>query len=153
MLNKYDTKNIRLMFTDTDSLLYEIKTKDIYKDLYEKDRKYFDTSDNPTNSDYHSTENKNVIGKMKDEAAGVPINEFVGLRSKIYSYCLDHKYIKIMQRCHERCFKISVTYDDYKNTLFNSSQMEHTTKTIGSNNHKIKSYEITKNSLSCFDNK
>ena len=31
---------------------------------------------------------------MKDEAAGVPINEFVGLRSKVYSYCIDDKYIK-----------------------------------------------------------
>ena len=27
-------KNIKLMFTDTDSLLYEIKTEDVYKDLY-----------------------------------------------------------------------------------------------------------------------
>ena len=57
MLNKYDTKNLRLMFTDTDSLLYEIKNKDVYKDLYDKGRKYFDTSDYPTNSDYHSNEN------------------------------------------------------------------------------------------------
>ena len=31
------------MFTDTDSLFYEIKTEDVYKDLYEKDTKYFDT--------------------------------------------------------------------------------------------------------------
>ena len=36
MLNKYEGKNIRLMFTDTDSLFYEIKTEDAYKDLYEK---------------------------------------------------------------------------------------------------------------------
>ena len=58
MLNKYDMKNIRLMFTDTDSLLYEIKTKDVYKDLYEKDQKYFDTCDYSIYIKYYSEENK-----------------------------------------------------------------------------------------------
>ena len=38
------------------------------------------------NSPYYDTSNKKVIGKFKDEAAGTPIVEFVGLRSKIYSY-------------------------------------------------------------------
>ena len=50
------------MFTDPDSLFYEIKTEDAYKDLYEKkeDKKYFDTSDYPKNSKYYSEENKNA---------------------------------------------------------------------------------------------
>ena len=58
-----------------------------------EDQKYFDTSDYPNNSKY-SEENKKVIGKMKDEAAGTPTKGFVGLRRKIYSYYLDHKCIK-----------------------------------------------------------
>ena len=64
ILNKYDRKHIRLMFTDTDSLFYEIKAEDAYKDLYEKkeDQTYFDTSDYPKNSKYYSEENKKVIG-------------------------------------------------------------------------------------------
>ena len=33
--------------------------------------------------------NKKVIGKFKDEAAGMPIVEFVGLQSKMYSYVKD----------------------------------------------------------------
>ena len=31
-----------------------------------------------------------VIGKFKDEAAGIPITEFIGLRSKMYSYVKDN---------------------------------------------------------------
>ena len=34
---------------------------------------------------------KKVIGKFKDEAAGKPIIEFVGLKGKIYSYNSDKK--------------------------------------------------------------
>ena len=94
MLNKYDKINIRLMFKDTDSLFYETKTADVYKDLYP-----------PKNSKYYSEENKKVIEKMKDEAAGVPIKEFVGLRSKMYSYCLDYKCIKMLRHCKRDCQK------------------------------------------------
>ena len=43
MLNKYDKRNIKLMFTDTDSLCYEIKTDDVYKDSFQ-DKKSFDNS-------------------------------------------------------------------------------------------------------------
>ena len=46
MLKKYDKKNIKLMFTDTDSLCYEIKTDDVYKDLFQ-DKKLFDNSNYP----------------------------------------------------------------------------------------------------------
>ena len=41
------------------------------------------------NSAFFFDENKKVIGKMKDEAAGMPIKEFIGLRSKMYSYGTD----------------------------------------------------------------
>ena len=40
--NKYGN-NSRLLFTDTDSLVYEIKTEDVYED-FNKDKKIFDFS-------------------------------------------------------------------------------------------------------------
>ena len=76
--DKYNNK-ARLLFTDTDSLTYEIETKDVYKDFW-KDKNKFDNSDYPESSPYFDKSNKKVIGKFKDEAAGIPINEFVGLR-------------------------------------------------------------------------
>ena len=41
--NKYGSK-AKLLFTDTDSLCYEIETKDIYKQFWE-DKHFFDNSD------------------------------------------------------------------------------------------------------------
>ena len=82
--NQYGQK-AKLLFTDTDSLAYEIETDDIYKDFW-NDKEKFDNSDYPQYHKYFDTTNKKVIGKFKDEAAGIPITEFVGLRSKMYSY-------------------------------------------------------------------
>ena len=79
---KYNDK-AKLLFTDTDSLIYEIEIEDAYKDfLSDKDK--FDNSEYPENSPYFDKSNKKLIGKFKDEASGIPINEFIGLRSKTY---------------------------------------------------------------------
>jgi hypothetical protein len=64
----------KLLFTDTDSLLYDIKTDDVYKDFSEigKMDDCFDNPDYPNNSPYYFNHNKKVIGKFKDEAGGTP---------------------------------------------------------------------------------
>ena len=84
---KYGDK-AKLLFTDTDSLMYEIQTEDFYKDIGEDVEKRFDTSDYPPNhpSGIPSGFNKKVIGMFKDEGMGMIIDEFVGLRAKSYSY-------------------------------------------------------------------
>ena len=89
------------MFTDTDSLFYEIKTDGVYEDLL-KDKELFDNSDSPENSAFFFNENKMVIGenkmvieKMKDEAAEMLIQECIGLRSKMYFYEINNKTTKM----------------------------------------------------------
>ena len=81
MKSKFDAK---LLFTDTDILVYEIKTEDVYVDFYQ-DKNLFDFSDYPFNSKFFDPVNKKFIGKMKDEFKGKIISEFVGLKSKMYS--------------------------------------------------------------------
>ena len=78
--NKFDAK---LLFTDTDSLVYDIKTKDVYEDFY-LDKDLFDLSDYPLHSKFFDPVNKKVIGKMKDEFIVKTISEFGGLKSKMY---------------------------------------------------------------------
>ena len=91
---------------------------------------------------------------FKDEAAGVPICEFVGLRSKMYSYIKDNnKDGKTAKGIKKNVIKEDITHEDYKDTLSNNREMYHKMKTIRSQNHKLSSYEINKVSLSCFDDK
>lgn len=61
---------LNLLFTDTDSLCYEIFTGDIYEDI-KQFHQYFDTSNYPKDNPLCSVKFKKVPGKMKDELAGM----------------------------------------------------------------------------------
>lgn len=92
---KYGNK-AELLFTDTDSLVYEIETEDFYKDVLKGVRKRFDTNDYPEKhkSGIKSGVNKKVTGKFKDEAAGKQITHFVGLREELYNYKIKDDIVK-----------------------------------------------------------
>ena len=94
--NKHDNKS-KLLFTNTDTLMY----KDVYED-FNSDKEIFDFSNYSTKSKYYDDSNKLAIEKMKDETGGVDIEEFVGLKSKMYSFLVDdnieHKKAKDMNR-------------------------------------------------------
>ena len=143
----------RLLFTDTDSLTYKIEAEDIYKDFW-NDKDMFDNSDYPENSSYYCNANKKVIGKFKDEACGFPVVEFIGLKSKMYSYIKDiEKGGKTAKGIKKNIIKNNIKHEDYKNTLMNNEQMYHKMKTIRSQRHQLGSYEINKVLLSCFNDK
>ena len=61
--------NLNLLFTDIDSLMYQIFTDDIYGDMMTF-QDYFDTSGYDSKHPLYSTVNKKVVGKMKDELSG-----------------------------------------------------------------------------------
>ena len=151
ILKKYP--HAQLLFTDTDSLSYHIRTADIYSDFF-ADRELFDNSDYPSDSKFYFSENKKVIGKFKDETAGVPIREFIGLKSKMYSISLDSgKDSKKAKGVKKNVIRKGISHGDYLDVLHQSKVMHHRMKTIRSDCHQISSYEINKISLSPYDDK
>ena len=149
---KYGDK-AKLLFTDTDSLTYEIETPDAYADFIQN-KDIFDNSDYNKKSPFYFDHNKKVIGKFKDEAAGIPVTEFVGLRSKMYSYTLDNKQTKRTAKgIKKNIIQNNLSHDNYKKVLLSDEQIHHSMKTIRSVNHQLSSYELNKISLSCFDDK
>ena len=86
--NKYGNTT-RLLFTDTDSLMYEIKTEDVYEH-FSNEKEMFNFSNYSTKSKCYDNSDKLVVDKMKNEAAGVEIGEIVGLKPKMY-YLVDYR--------------------------------------------------------------
>ena len=84
----YDNKS-KLLFTDTDSLMYEIKTEDVYED-FSSNKQMFDFSNYSTKSKYYDNSNKLVIGKMKDETGSIVIEEFVRRKQKTYLFLVNN---------------------------------------------------------------
>ena len=77
-------KDVKLLFRNTDSLVYEIKNGNVYDQCF-KDKHLFDFSGYPKDSKYFDDSNKKLVGKMKGECNGVEKVEFVGLKSKMNS--------------------------------------------------------------------
>ena len=137
-----------LLFTDTHSHNYEIKSKEGYEEFF-KHKHLFDFSNYPKDSKFFDPTNKNVIGKMKDESEGKIIDEFVGLKSKMYSM----KNIDGKESNTAKGVNIATEFNEFKDTLFNKKIMRHKMRRIQSKKHKLGTYEINKISLSCFDDK
>ena len=149
--NKYDNKS-KLLFTDTESLIYEIKTEDVYED-FSSDIEMFDFSNYSAKSKYYDDSNKLAIGKMKDETAGVAIEELVELTPKMYSYLVDDNSKHKKAKGVDRNVVAKISHNEYKDALLNKKCLRHSMNRIQSKDHKIGTYEINKISLICFDEK
>ena len=110
----------KLLFTDTDSLTYEIKSEGVYEEFF-KHKHLFDFSNYPKYSKIFDETNKKVIGKMKDESEGKIIDEFVGLKSKMYSM----KNIDGKESNTAKGVNIPTEFNEFKATLFNKKIIRH----------------------------
>ena len=142
MITKFNT---RLLFTDTDSLCYELYEKNPHKKMY-KYKELLDLSNLRVSSIYYCSNNKKVLGKMKDKSAGKSILKFAGLK---YSILGKSKKEKITTKCH----KSFTDFQEFYDTLFKKKILRHTMRRIESKNHNLGTYETNKRSLSCFDDK
>ena len=86
---------------------------------------------------------------MKDEFGGIIVNEFVGLKSNMYSM----KKIDGKEHNTAKGVSIATEFDKFKVVLFYKKTIRHKIKRIQSKKHKLVTYEIDKMSLSCFDDK
>ena len=134
------------------SLIYETETEDVYED-FSNDKEMFDFSNNSTKSKYYDNSNKLAVGRMKDETAAVAIEEFFGLKPKIYSYLIDDNSENKKAKGVNKNVVATTSHNEYKDVLLNKKCLKHSMNRIQSKDHRIGSCEISKISLSCFDDK
>ena len=125
-----------------------MKQKNFYEE-FAKWKDLFDFSNYPKGSNFFNETNKKVIGKIKDEFRGVLVNDFVGLKSKMYSMKkIDGKICNTAKGVN-----IATEFNKLKNVLFDKKIIRHKMKRIQSKKHELGTREIDKIFLSCFDNK
>ena len=135
------------MFTDTDSLIYEIKRVDnIYEKIY-LDKHLFDFSNYSKDSKFRDNTNVKVIGKMKDEMCDKVVDEFVGLKSKMYSLIT----IDDVEKIRAKGINTKLKNGEFFDVLDNKKIVKHNMKRIQSKRHRLGTYNVSKVSLSCFD--
>ena len=145
--------NARLLFSDTDSFLYWIRTRDLYSDLA-SDSERFDFSNYPREHPLYSATGAKQTGLFKDESAGCILESFVGLRSKMYS--LQHSHSDKDARKAKGVKKSvvrTISHQDYLDCLLNTKQMKHSFHAIRCHRHRLYTVKQTKLSLSSFDDK
>jgi hypothetical protein len=118
----------------------------------------FDTSNYPRDHFLYNSKNHRVPGKMKDEASGRIINEFCGLRSKMYSLMMyDDDYNKRIEKKTAKGISRYVTqkikHDQYKQCLFEKEELMIHMNQIRSFQHKLFSVTQHKLGLSPYDDK
>ena len=113
----------------------------------------FDLSNYPKDSKFFDPDNEKVIGKIKDVSKGKIIDEFVELKSKMCSMKdIDGKENERAKGINQNVVK-NTEHEKYMDALFNKKVLRQNMKRIQSKLHSIGTYDVSKISLSCFDDK
>lgn len=150
----YSYTNCKLLYTDTDSLIYAVKCNDFYDDMKQNIQK-FDTSDYPKENMFNMPrENKKIVGLMKDECNGNILTEFIGLRSKMYSTRIDGQdSTKKIKGIKSSVVKKTINFSDFVDCLRNLRIFHRKQSIIRSRLHNVQTIKQNKIALSPYDDK
>ena len=153
IFKKTFNNSIKLCYTDTDSFVYELKTENIQQD-FDKIKNFFDFSNYPTNHKLHSNKNKKRIGFMTDETNSEIIQEFIGLKSKLYSIQFyNGENIKKCKGLQNAVVKKFIKHEYYKDVLENDEIIISENRRIESKSFELRTVKINKISHTPFDDK
>ena len=171
--------NSKLLFTDTDSLAYEVTDHNVYAGMADI-KSEFDFSEYPKDHPLYSNENMKVVGKFKDECMGQLMLNFTGLRPKLYSLdferlahfekddqgieievskptAISETRIVVDNKNAAKGIQSSVakklTFENFEHCLKTLLTKQVDIKRIGSDHHNLYTYSIGKIGLSAFDTK
>lgn len=144
-------ENVILCYTDTDSLILEIFTENVYDDI-KKDIDLFDTSNFAEDNIHKIPKTLSVVGKMKDEFAGMPVECFYGTGAK--AYCIKGDEIwKKAKGISKHVIKNQLHLSDYIQTVENGEFVFRKMYIFKSNLHTIYTELKNKVALSSNDDK
>ena len=150
---------LKLLLTDTDSLVYELTCEDLNAKLLSIIDN-LDTADYPKDHILYSSKNNKVVGKFKSVTGAKPIIAVTAIKSKMYKYvCGDDT--KIVAKGIKKCAQKDIKGEDFDRCILsdpkcadpNDLRQRTTFNVIRSSLHTLYSEIVNKVSLSAYDDK
>ena len=157
-MKHWGEENIQLGFSDTDSFLMSIRTKNLSDDLYAL-RKHMDFANYPPEHRLYSERSKNALYHFKDELQGKnACIRFCGLKAKCYSMRLrsrkgDKSEKHTCKGLGRVAIKNRLTFNTYKSCLVKQKAVRESYHAIQAKDSTLKSVLRTKVAMSAFDDK
>ena len=149
MVPRSSSDQLKVAYKDTDSLLYQIQTPDLYKDMASF-MHLLDLSDYPKDHYLYHPSNKKLPLTMTDELQGKILREVFCLRSKLHS--IDYVGGKKQSaKGAQKSVKIQLNHDLLRQSLFSKEKVLKTLTQLRLLCHQIVMNEIDKVAMSSFD--
>jgi hypothetical protein len=141
-LKPYYGERVKMLYTDTDSFVLEVRTDDVYEDWKsDKLKAHFDWTDSK------------VLGLFKDELDGNYMTEFIALKPKLYSFKTEEKEKVVAKGVPKAVAKKEIFFNSFKQTLEEQKVLTVNTNSLRSQNHRMYVLKQEKLALTNFDNK
>ncbi|XP_008184820.1 uncharacterized protein LOC100569228 [Acyrthosiphon pisum] len=120
VIKRHYGDNISLLYTDTDSLIYHVKTRDFYDDVAKNPNllNRMDTSNLPPDHRCYTLTRMKLPGYFKDEITGRNNHRFIGLRAKSYAYDIEGVVNIRSKGVRGHVIRNHLTFDDHMRCLF-----------------------------------
>ena len=128
----------KLLYMDTDSLIYSIHGENIYNVMKEHSE-FFDTSNFDENNQFGiERKNKKVPGKFKNENGSEIMTDFIALCAKSYSILVQNEepVIKV-KGVKKNVVKRTITHENFRECLFDKKVVRRDQNTIRSRKHAV----------------
>ena len=151
VINKEFEGKHNLIYSDTDSFVYNIEHPDIYKWVSDNGN-FFDLSDS-LNTEIKDDTNKKVLGMFKDELCSLPMKEFIALNPKVYSFESVHENCKKLKGVSKVVVKKEITHGDYNKVLETGESIKRDIVGIRSFEHQLYTVKTNKTALTAYYDK
>ena len=156
IIPKFGYENVKLTFTDTDSLCLHIRTPDIYQSIKPDIKKWFDTSNFPKDHPLYYGKNKKQLGYFKFETGAEQINEIVCLMAKLYGFetTRKRKFKMTAKGISKKLHGTDIKYQNFTECVTGKDEIQTVVQTtFRSEGHQLLTQELKKKSLVNFDSK
>ena len=140
-----------LIYSDTDSFVYNIEHPDIYQWVSDN-KQHFDLSDS-LNKDIQDNMNKKVLGMFKDELCSMPMKQFTALNPKVYSFQGVNENAKKLKGISKVVVKKEITHNDYNTVLQTGESIKRDVVGFRSFEHQIYTVKTNKTALTAYYDK